>query len=77
MGLDERVVFVGRLRGDAAVYDPRVPVRRPGRRGPKAQKGPKLPPPREAAAKADRKRRRVGEWLWQALAVRPIKSTAR
>jgi hypothetical protein len=24
-GLDERVTFVGRLRGDAALYDPRVP----------------------------------------------------
>jgi hypothetical protein len=65
MELDRRVVFVGRLRGDAAVYDPRVPVAKKGRRGPKAKKGAKLPKPKEAAAKADRKRTSVGAWLWQ------------
>src|ERR1700719_4167855 len=55
--LDERVTFVGRLRGDAALYDPRVPPAKKGRRGQKAKKGPKLPKPKEAAAKADRKRK--------------------
>jgi hypothetical protein len=67
--LDERVTFVGRLRGDAAVYDPRVPVvtkKRPGR---KAQKGERLPKPREAAAKADRKRTTTGDWVWQDVSV--------
>src|ERR1700730_7521067 len=44
--LDERVTFVGRMRGDAAVYDPRVPASEPGRRGKKAQKGPRLPKPK-------------------------------
>jgi len=63
--LDARVTFVGRLRGDAAVYDPRVPPAKPGRRGPKAKKGPKLPKPKEAAAKADRKRTATGDWVWQ------------
>jgi hypothetical protein len=67
--LDERVTFVGRLRGDAALYDPRVPPAKPGKRGPKARKGPRLPKPKEAAAKADRKRSSVGEWLWQAVTV--------
>jgi hypothetical protein len=67
--LDGRVAFVGRMRGDACLYDPRVPKARKGRRGPKAKKGPKLPKPSEAAAKADRKRTGVGEWLWQAVAV--------
>jgi DDE superfamily endonuclease len=67
--LDERVTFVGRLRGDAALYDPRVPEPRPGQRGPKATKGPRLPKPREAARKADRKRSGVGPWLWQAVEV--------
>jgi hypothetical protein len=67
--LDSRVVFVGRLRGDAAVYDPRVPVAKKGQRGRKANKGPKLPKPKEAAAKADRKRSNVGEWLWQRVEV--------
>jgi len=67
--LDERVRFVGRLRGDAALYDPRVPVAKPGKPGRKARKGPKLPKPKEAAAKADRKRLQAGPWQWQAVAV--------
>jgi hypothetical protein len=67
--LDERVTFVGRMRGDAAVYDPRVPVAPKGKRGPKAQKGPRLPKPKEAATKADRKRTASGAWVWQEVAV--------
>jgi hypothetical protein len=67
--LDERVAFVGRIRGDAALYDPRVRVAKPGTPGPKAKKGPKLPKPKEAAARADRKRLQAGEWLWQAVEV--------
>jgi DDE superfamily endonuclease len=69
MDLDSRVVFVGRLRGDAAVYDPRVPAAKKGQRGRKAKKGPRLPKPKEAAAKADRKRSGVGEWLWRGIEV--------
>jgi DDE superfamily endonuclease/Archaeal putative transposase ISC1217 len=68
-GLDARVVFVGRIRGDAALYDPQVPKAKKGKRGPKAKKGPKLPQPKEAAAKADRKRTSFGLWLWCALEV--------
>jgi hypothetical protein len=67
--LDERVTFVGRMRGDAAVYDPRVPAAKKGQRGPKAKKGPRLPKPKEAAAKADRKRSAVGDWVWQEVEV--------
>jgi hypothetical protein len=67
--LDERVTFVGRLRGDAAVHDPRVPKAKPGRRGRKAQKGPRLPSPKEAAAKADRKRSATGDWVWREVTV--------
>jgi hypothetical protein len=67
--LDERVCFVGRIRGDAAVYDPRVPKAKPGTPGPKASKGPQLPKPKEAAAKADRQRSAAGAWLWQAVEV--------
>jgi hypothetical protein len=67
-GLDERVTLVGRLRGDAALYDPRVPAAQPRRRGPKAKKGPRLPKPREAAAKADRKRG-TAPWRWQEVTV--------
>jgi hypothetical protein len=67
--LDERVTFVGRLRGDAAVYDPQAPAAPKGKRGPKAKKGPRLPRPKEAAAKADRQRLAVGAWVWQDVAV--------
>jgi hypothetical protein len=67
--LDPRVTFVGRMRGDAALYDPRVPATSSKRRGRKAHKGPRLPRPKEAAAKADRNHRSTGAWLWQAVAV--------
>jgi hypothetical protein len=67
--LDERVTFVGRMRGDAAVYDPRVPSSRVGKRGRKAQKGKRLPSPKETAGKADRKRTTTGDWVWQDVSV--------
>jgi len=69
LDLDERVTFVGRMRGDAALYDPRVPPAAKGKRGPKGKKGPKLPKPKEAAAKADRKRSPSGDWVWQEVEV--------
>lgn len=68
-GLDGRVTFVGRLRGDAALYDPRVPKARAGRRGRKPQKGPRLPGPKQAAAQADRKRTPGGAGAWQEVEV--------
>jgi hypothetical protein len=68
-GLPDDVTFVGRLRGDAAVYDPRVPRPVRGRRGPKPQKGPRLPGPKAAAGKADRQRSGRGPWVWQEVAV--------
>jgi DDE superfamily endonuclease len=68
--LPERVEFVGRMRGDAAVYDPRPPKAKKGKRGRKAQKGIRLPKPKEAAAKADRKRTSLGDWVWQKVCVR-------
>jgi hypothetical protein len=63
--LPEGVRFVGRMRGDAAVYDPRVPRQKKGKRGRKPTKGSRLPSPRDAAKKADRKRTTSGDWLWQ------------
>lgn len=65
----DAVRFVGRMRGDAAVYDSRVPRQTKGKRGPKPKKGPRLPSPRDAAKKADRKRTDCGDWLWQAVEV--------
>ena len=37
--LDERVTFVGRLRGDAALYDPRVPPTKQGEARPEGEEG--------------------------------------
>src|SRR5439155_27247923 len=67
--LPEGVRFVGRMRGDAAVYDPKVPRQKKGKRGRKPTKGARLPSPRDAAGKADRKRTEAGDWLWQAVEV--------
>jgi hypothetical protein len=64
-GLPERVGYVGRIRSDAAVYDPTPqpqPSSKPGR---KPQKGPRLPSPKEAAAKADKATQ--GNEQWQAV----------
>jgi len=67
--LNARVTFVGRLRADAALFDPRLPAAKKGQRGRKAQKGPRLPSPKAAAAKADRKRSTAGDWVWQEVTV--------
>jgi hypothetical protein len=67
--LDERVTFVGRLRGDAALYDPHLPPSQPRRRGPKPSKGPRLPSPKAAAAKADGQRSAQGTWRWREVTV--------
>jgi len=67
--LDPRVTYIGVMRGDAAVYDPRPPKSPKGKSGPKPRKGPRLPSPREAVKKADR--RRGGPWVWHT-----VKATA-
>ena len=63
------VVFVGRLRGDSALFDPQPPRAVAGRRGPKPQKGARLPSPKAAALKADRQRSGRGPWVWQEVSV--------
>jgi hypothetical protein len=67
--LDPPVRYVGRMRGDAEIDDPRVPPQPPGTRGRKPTKGPRLPSPRAAARGADRHRRGRGPWVWHDLAV--------
>lgn len=63
------VTFVGRLRGDAAIYDPQPARTKAKKRGPKPKKGPRWPTPKEAAKKADRNRKGQGPWCWQAITV--------
>jgi DDE superfamily endonuclease len=70
-GLDPRVTYVGVMRADAAIYDPLPPKQAKSKRGPKAQKGPRFPNPKEALKKADRNRGGRGPWTWQT-----IKATA-
>jgi DDE superfamily endonuclease len=68
-GLDPRAQFVGRLRADAALYEPDPRPVPQGRPGPKPRKGARLPSPKQAAAKADR----AGDdepWVWRAVTAR-------
>jgi hypothetical protein len=67
-GLPQQVTFVGRMRGDAALYDPHLPKAKKGRRGRKPTKGQRLPGPTEAAARADRTRKAAGASAWRAVA---------
>lgn len=53
LDLDERVRYVGLMRGDASLNDPHVPPRRKGQRGPTPKVGKRLPSPREAMKTAD------------------------
>jgi hypothetical protein len=63
--LDPRVVYVGVMRADAALYDSIVPKQPKSKRGRKPHKGPRLPNPKEAVQKADGNRRGQGPWTWQ------------
>jgi hypothetical protein len=66
-GLPQRVGFVGRIRSDAAVYDP-TPLPQPkSKRGRKPGKGPRLLSPKEAAAKAGEAAQGETLWLWQSV----------
>jgi hypothetical protein len=64
--LDQRITYVGLMRGDAALHDPRIPRRRRGARGPKPKYGPRLLAPRQAARKADAGSSR---WRWTTIQV--------
>jgi hypothetical protein len=69
--LDPRVTYVGVMRADAAIYDPIVPKQSKSKRGPKPEKGPRFPNPKEAVKKADGNRSGRGPWTWQT-----VKATA-
>jgi hypothetical protein len=69
--LDPRVIHVGVMRVDAALYDPIVPRQAKSKRGRKPAKGPRLPNPKEAVKRADRNPNGRGPWTWQT-----VKATA-
>lgn len=60
--LDERVRYVGLMRSDAALHDPKIPPRRKGQRGPNRKRGKRLPSPRELMKQADQsKKKKAGK----------------
>jgi hypothetical protein len=63
--LDARVTYVGVMRANAAIYDPIVPKQPKSKRGPKPEKGPRLPNPKEAVKKADGNRSGREPRTWQ------------
>jgi DDE superfamily endonuclease len=67
--LDPRVQYVGRMRGDAEIYDPQPPRQPPGKRGRKPKKGPRLPGPRAAAIAADGDGNGTGSRVWRDIEV--------
>jgi len=65
--LDERVRYVGLMRADAALHEPKVAARRKGQTGATPQYGERLPSPRKAAAKADQNSGK--RWRWKTIKV--------
>jgi hypothetical protein len=63
--LDERVRYVGLMRGDAALHTVEIPPRRKGQAGPNRKQGLRLPAPREVAQRADRARSKKSCWTWK------------
>lgn len=68
--LPPQVTYVGRMRGDAEIYDPQPLPQPKGKRGRKPKKGPRLPSPREAAKRADAQGAGTGPWVWRTIEVR-------
>jgi hypothetical protein len=67
--LDKRVEYTGRMRGDAALYDPEVPDQPKSKRGAKPKKGARLDSPKEAAREAVPPGQ-PGKYQWQAITVK-------
>lgn len=63
------VEFLGGMRSDAALYDPKIPVPPKSKRGRKPKKGPRLPNPKSAASKADNNSSGQGPWVWSEVTV--------
>lgn len=77
--LDQRVRYVGLMRGDAALHDPHVPPRRKGQRGPSPKYGKRLDAPRDVMKrrannkaknkKGGKPKSRDGQYRWQTITV--------
>jgi hypothetical protein len=68
-GLGDQVEYTGRMRADAALYDPKVPEQAKSKPGRKAKKGAKLPTPAQVAQRAVPPGQQ-GEYQWQEVTVR-------
>jgi len=62
--LHPRVRYVGLMRGDAALHEPKVAPRPRSTPGRKPTIGPRLPGPRDIAKKADAARSAKSRWQW-------------
>jgi DDE superfamily endonuclease len=67
-GLGKQVEYIGRMRADAALYDPKVPEQPKSKRGAKPKKGPKLPTPKQVGERAVPPGQQ-GEYQWQEVKV--------
>jgi hypothetical protein len=67
-GLGKQIDYIGRIRSDAALYDPKVPEQPKSKPGPKPEKGPRLPTPKEVAKRAVPVGQE-GEYQWQEVKV--------
>jgi hypothetical protein len=66
--LGKRLDYIGRMRSDAALYDPKVPEQPASKKGAKPKKGPRLPNPKEIARRAVPVGQK-GEYQWQEVEV--------
>jgi hypothetical protein len=67
-GLGTRLDYIGRMRADSALYDPKIPEQPSSKRGTKPKKGPKLPSPKEVAKQAVPPGKQ-GKYQWQPVTV--------
>lgn len=67
--LNKHVRYVGRMRIDAELHDPKIPPRPKGKSGPNRKYGLRLPSPREAMKKADKSRSPNDRWHWKLIEI--------
>jgi DDE superfamily endonuclease len=66
--LGKQLDYIGRMRSDAALYNPTVPEQPASKKGAKPKKGPRLPYPKEIAKRAVPAGQK-GEYQWQEVEV--------
>jgi hypothetical protein len=67
--LDSRVHYVGMMRSDAAINDPKVPEKPKGKPGPQTRYGKRFPSPKKLFKKIDRTQSKKSPWKWRTVKV--------